>query len=62
MSMRRTIVALGVVLAFGGIALAQFRFGGARDFYQPLPNISYDGRFTFVRVRYNPAPGGFWPR
>jgi hypothetical protein len=29
--------------------------------YRPLPNIPYDGRFTFVRVRYDPAPGGYWP-
>jgi hypothetical protein len=58
---RRTIVSLAAVLALGGVALAQFGFRAARDFYQPLPNIPYDGRFTFVRVRYNPAPGGFWP-
>jgi uncharacterized protein DUF4159 len=59
---RRTIaIALGVVLAIGAGALAQFGFGGFRDAYQPLPNIPYDGRFTFVRVRYHPAPGGFWP-
>jgi len=24
------------------------------------PNIGYDGRFTFVRVKYTTAPGGFW--
>jgi hypothetical protein len=23
-------------------------------------NLPYDGRFTFVRVRYTPAPGGYW--
>jgi Domain of unknown function (DUF4159) len=57
---RRTILALAVVLLSGGAALAQFEFG-SRDFYRPLPNTPYDGRFTFVRVRYNPAPGGFWP-
>src|SRR5439155_800108 len=48
-------------LAFSGVALAQFGFGGFRGSYEPLPNIRYDGRFTFVRVRYDPAPGGFWP-
>ena len=54
--------ALGV-LATAAAALAQFGFGfdGFRGSYQPLPNISYDGRFTFVRVRYTPSPGGFWP-
>jgi hypothetical protein len=23
-------------------------------------NIPYDGQFTFVRVKYRPAPGGYW--
>ena len=50
-----------LVIAMSGAALAQFGLGGFRDVYQPLPNIPYDGRFTFVRVRYDPAPGGFWP-
>jgi len=57
---RRTILALVLALVSGGVALAQFAFD-SRDFYRPLPNTPYDGRFTFVRVRYNPAPGGFWP-
>ena len=26
------------------------------------PNVPYDGRFTFVRVRYNTSPGGYWYR
>jgi hypothetical protein len=52
-------IALIVVLATSGAALAQFGFGGFRDLYRPLPNLPYDGRFTFVRVRYEPAPGGY---
>jgi hypothetical protein len=58
---RRTAAALVAVVVMGGSALAQFGFGGFRGLYEPLPNIPYDGRFTFVRVRYHPAPGGFWP-
>ena len=27
-----------------------------------MPNIPYDGRFTFVRVSYETAPGGYWYR
>jgi hypothetical protein len=57
---RRTILALALALVTGGATLAQFAFD-SRDFYRPLPNTPYDGRFTFVRVRYNPSPGGFWP-
>ena len=54
-------IGLAVVLAMGGVALAQIGFGGFNGSYRPLPNIPYDGRFTFVRVRYDPAPGGYWP-
>jgi len=57
---RRAAIAL-FVLAAGGTAFAQFGFSGFRGWYQPLPNLPYDGQFTFVRVRYDPAPGGFWP-
>src|SRR6185436_15962251 len=39
-------------------ALAQF--GGPRGPFRVQPNIRYDGRFTFVRVKYTTAPGGFW--
>ena len=56
----RAIIGL-FVLAAGGTAFAQFGFSGFRGWYQPLPNLPYDGRFTFVRVRYDLAPGGFWP-
>ncbi len=48
----------------GGVLLAQSGFGGFGNRGRPLrvgSNIPYDGRFTFVRVRYTPAPGGYWP-
>ena len=48
-------------LAVSAAAFAQFGSGLVGYPYKPLPNIPYDGRFTFVRVRYDPAPGGFWP-
>src|SRR2546426_6827509 len=43
-------------------AYAQREFGGFGGYGRssPLPNISYDGRSTFVRVRYETAPGGYW--
>jgi hypothetical protein len=48
-----TGLALGTGLATG---LAQRRggFGGPRQAAPILPNIPYDGRFTFVRLRYGP--------
>ena len=26
----------------------------------PIHNVPYDGQFTFVRVKYDTAPGGYW--
>src|SRR4051812_19126686 len=57
---RRTVriaatVVVGVLLAV--TALAQF---GGRGPFIVRPNIRYDGRFTFVRLKYTTAPGGFW--
>ena len=40
-------------------ALAQFG-GGPRGPFVVRPNIPYDGRFTFVRLKYTTAPGGYW--
>ena len=40
-------------------AEAQFRFYG-RGREPIIHNIPYDGRFTFVRVKYETAPGGYW--
>jgi hypothetical protein len=53
-------LALGIVSSFGvGSAIAQRRGGFGGRFAQiPIqPNASYDGRFTFVRIRYGPDYG-----
>ena len=61
---RRLFIA-GVVLLVAAVAVAQGRrfrgFGEERPnaaFIQPNP--PYDGRFVFLRVNYETAPGGFW--
>jgi Domain of unknown function (DUF4159) len=60
-ALRLSLTLLGAI-ACAGAAFAQYRFFGGYDgAYRPLPNTKYDGRFTFVRVRYEPAPGGYWP-
>ena len=44
-------------------AAATVSFAQRRFFYgwdESVRNIPYDGRFTFVRVRYKSAPGGYW--
>jgi hypothetical protein len=61
---RRIAFALACVLSLGVAAAAQrrFRFFGGGSAYRPLPNRPYDGRFTFVRINYTTAPGGYWYR
>ena len=53
---------VAVLLGLAAAALAQRGgFGGFRRSYvQKLPNAPYDGRFTFVRINYDVAPGGYW--
>jgi len=55
-------VAIGILCVLTALAaFAQdFGFGGfgPRGRFQVYPNVRYDGRFTFVRVNYETAPGG----
>jgi len=61
----RSLIATLIVVIAAAAALAQvgggFGFGG-RVRLQVQPNARYDGRFTFVRVNYESAPGGYWYR
>ena len=63
---RRSLIAGAVVLLLAAAALAQRRFddfGGFGGGYGRVPaihNAPYDGQFTFVRVQYDTAPGGYW--
>jgi len=54
----RVLTAAGAILMMAGAALAQY--GGPRGPFRQYPNISYDGRFTFVRLKYTHGPGGNW--
>jgi hypothetical protein len=56
--MHRALAAAAFVLLATAAALAQFGF--ARGPFHEYPNIPYDGRFTFVRLKYTTAPGGYW--
>jgi uncharacterized protein DUF4159 len=56
---RRTFAALGVLSCVTAVALAQrFRQFAERDI--EVHNVPYDGRFTFVRLKYTTGPGGFY--
>jgi hypothetical protein len=53
-----TVTVLAQRRGFGGFG----DFGGPRGNIRPRPNVPYDGRFTFVRINYQTAPGGYWYR
>ena len=56
---RRTVLVIaGLVLCVTAAALAQRRefFGYGRT--PEIHNVPYDGQFTFVRIKYETAPGG----
>src|ERR1041384_6486973 len=52
------LLALVLTVALAATALAQY--GGPRGPVHESPNVPYDGRFTFVRIKYQTAPGGNW--
>ena len=54
---RTALLTLLTMFCLIGVAAAQRRFYG---WDSSVRNIPYDGRFTFARVRYTPAPGGNW--
>ena len=55
---RTFLVTLAVLACLVAATAAQRRFFYGWD--ESVRNIPYDGRFTFVRVRYTTAPGGYW--
>ena len=60
---RAAAIACALLISVAAAALAQREFGDfgfQRGRLQVQPNIPYDGRFTFVRISYETAPGGYW--
>jgi hypothetical protein len=62
---RAPLIAIALTLLIALAALAQrrfddFGFGGFRGRDPEIRNIPYDGQFTFVRIKYDTAPGGYW--
>jgi len=56
---------LVVVVASAFAQRRDFGGGGRGSRFPPFkipPNVPYDGRFAFVRVKYETAPGGYWWR
>ncbi|MGQ0538691.1 MAG: DUF4159 domain-containing protein [Gemmatimonadaceae bacterium] len=60
LSRKVVLAAVGLTLAAGILAAQQFgRRRGRNQGSDPMPNASYDGRFTFLRVRFEPLGGGW---
>ncbi len=58
---RTLLLTAAALLCLSSAALAQrffYRGGGGRD--PDVHNLPYDGRFTFTRLKYTTAPGGYW--
>jgi len=53
-------VAAALLLCLTVATLGQRRFFGGFGREPAIHNASYDGRFTFVRVKYTPDPDGYW--
>jgi hypothetical protein len=58
--LRRTRALAGTVAGLLVAVSALAQFGGPRGPFHERPNVAYDGRFTFVRLKYTTAPGGYW--
>jgi hypothetical protein len=58
---RRAAIALALAVGLSAIAAAQrARFWDQYAVEPRLHNVPYDGRFTFTRIKYTTAPGGYW--
>jgi hypothetical protein len=60
----RTAATVALVLIMSALVLGQGRRFGGLDLLGGAPrvedNVPYDGRFAFVRLRYDTLPGGYW--
>src|SRR5262249_21927341 len=58
---RRVLPAAAALLSLAASAFAQRGCWGGYTGREPaIHNVKYDGQFTFVRLKYETAPGGYW--
>ena len=57
---RIAIVAVAAIVGLSATAAAQRGFRRFRERELEISNVPYNGQFTFVRVNYRTAPGGYW--
>jgi hypothetical protein len=58
--LRIAIVAVVAIVGLSATAAAQRGFRRFRERELEISNVPYNGQFTFVRVNYTTAPGGYW--
>ena len=58
--LRIAVVAIAVIVGLSASAAAQRGFRRFRERELEISNVAYNGQFTFVRVNYTTAPGGYW--
>ena len=61
--MRRSVATVVLALAAAIASAAAVQRRGVWEEYAVEPrlhNVPYDGRFTFARIKYTTAPGGYW--
>jgi hypothetical protein len=60
------VAAVGIVALAAGVSAQRRGFGGYGGFDRyfasepTVKNVPYDGRFTFVRLKYETGPGGYY--
>ncbi len=57
----RLLLSCAVLLCISTVAFGQ-RWILGEDPGPEIENVSYDGQFTFARLKYKTAPGGYWYR
>ena len=57
---RVVLLALAVLAGLAATAAAQRGYRRFRERELEISNTPYNGQFTFVRVNYKTAPGGYW--
>jgi hypothetical protein len=60
MRKHRALLAIVGLLVCSSLVMAQRRFRFRGTWEPQALNQPYDGRFTFARLKYTTAPGGYW--
>jgi hypothetical protein len=58
----RWLLASALIVVSAAAALGAQRFIPGFAYEPPVDNLPYDGRFTFVRLKYTSGPGGYYYR